>query len=429
MHGQDYKEAILLPELAQEPDVPLPEAPQMESPESDEPEDIELYHFIQVVRAMEKESISASEPEDSERDSVANPSEPVDYGRPSRYNYHYSSPAKGYTNYYDIPPTSTYGNDFAYYAPQEQYHVTPRRRHGRKLNYTPKSYEAVPEYSSLPPYSGPDYYYYDQPLKIPKRTRKRRTPTTEPPKKPSKSTDTKAPLKATEDDAIRMGIPAGYSIKNWDPTEVPIMILGSVFDANSLGKWIYDWTVYHHGSATPMADVAGDLWLLLIKLAGKIKRAQECIPRIRSMENKEMVEDFIESGSRIWGKLKKLLKSCEHYMWRVARREAKDGEAKEGEAREGGSNEEEGKANQKDRESKEGEVTEGDDKEGEGETIKRHQKKGLSMGKKAGTEFVDSIFGRDRELETTEKLMNTIRLWDMRFDANCAEILQRPSAA
>ena len=33
--------------------------------------------------------------------------------------------------------------------------------------------------------------------------------------------------KATEEDARRAGIPAGYSYKNWDPTEEPIMLLGS----------------------------------------------------------------------------------------------------------------------------------------------------------------------------------------------------------
>jgi hypothetical protein len=51
------------------------------------------------------------------------------------------------------------------------------------------------------------------------------------------------------------------------------------------------------------------------------------------------------------------------------------------------------------------------------------------MGKQAGCEFMESIFGRDRELETTEKLMNSIRLWNMRFDANIEAILRRPSVA
>lgn len=183
------------------------------------------------------------------------------------------------------------------------------------------------------------------------------------------------PPKATEADARKHRIPPGYSLKNWDPSEEPIMLLGSVFDANSLGKWIYDWTVYHHGPATPIADMAGELWLLLIQLAGKVKRAEECMPRIRSVENREMVDDFIESGERLTDKLKKLLKSCETPMLKAG---------------------------------------------------KKHGKDSSQLGKNAGTEFVDSIFGRDRQLESTEKFMASIRLWNLRFDANCEDILRRP---
>lgn len=177
---------------------------------------------------------------------------------------------------------------------------------------------------------------------------------------------------------MKAGIPAGYSYKNWDPSEEPITLLGSVFDANSLGKWIYDWTVYSHGPATPLSDVAGDFWLLLIQLAGKIKRADEIIEKIRQEENRELVEDFLESGERLWVRLKKLLKICEEYMWKAAK----------------------------------------DDNGG---------KKPMTMGKNSGCEFVDSIFGRDRELDKSEKLMSAIRLWSMRFDANCDEILRNPT--
>ncbi|KAL9043577.1 MAG: hypothetical protein Q9214_003241 [Letrouitia sp. 1 TL-2023] len=214
----------------------------------------------------------------------------------------------------------------------------------------------------------------------PQRSRARRSSSTKVKSTPSKPAKA-APVQreATAADAARAGIPAGYSIKNWDPTESPVLLLGSVFDANSLGKWIYDWTVFHHGPATPMSEVAGDLWLLLIKLAGKMKRADECLPRIRAVDNQEMVGDFLESGDRLWGRFKKLLKTCEEYMWKAAKREGSKG------------------------------------------TVK--------MGKNSGCEFVDSIFGRDRELEKTESLMQSVRLWNMRFDANCEAILRRPSAA
>lgn len=243
-------------------------------------------------------------------------------------------------------------------------------------------------YPSMPygkPKSPTDqYFYYNQvpvydDIDSPKRSRARRQSTsTRTPPKPKPSTASKPPPKATEEDAIRAGIPPGYSIKNWDPTEQPIILLGSVFDANSLGKWVYDWTVFHHGAATPMADVAGELWLLLIKLAGKVKRAKECLRRIQHPDARDIVKDFLESGERLTARFKKVLKACELFMWKAAKRESGKG--------------------------------------------------AVSMGRNAGCEFVESIFGRDRELENTEKLMNSIRLWSMRFDANCEDILRRPMA-
>ena len=204
----------------------------------------------------------------------------------------------------------------------------------------------------------------------------------QPSSRPRANSKVKSPAKATPADAARAHIPAGYSYKNWDPTEEPILLLGSVFDANSLGKWIYDWTVYTHGAATPMSDLAGDLWLLLIQLAGKIKRAEECMPRIRHPEDQDLVEEFLDSGERLWQRFGKILKACEDYMWRAASKEAK----------------------------------------------KRGTNVSASMGAKSGCEFVDSIFGRDRKLEETEKLMTGMRLWSMRFDANCEDILRHPSA-
>lgn len=258
--------------------------------------------------------------------------------------------------------------------------------------------EDSPTYTYIKPRTGSqhkkktakaDQYFFSRQVPVyanpsdsqPQRSRARRSsqsaksrPTTTGPAKPP------PPVReATPADAAKAGIPAGYSIKNWDPAESPVLVLGSVFDANSLGKWIYDWTVFRNGPATPISEVAGDLWLLLIKLAGKMKRAQECVPRIRSRDNLDMVDDFIESGQRLWSRLKKLLKVCEEFMWRAAKREGSKGAVK--------------------------------------------------MGKNSGCEFVDTIFGRDRELENTESLMQSIRLWNHRFDANCEDILRRPSAA
>ncbi|OLN97959.1 hypothetical protein CCHL11_02501 [Colletotrichum chlorophyti] len=191
--------------------------------------------------------------------------------------------------------------------------------------------------------------------------------------RPTSSHTKKPPMarQATEADAKKHQIPPGYSLKNWDPTEEPILLLGSVFDSNSLGKWIYDWTVYHHGPATPISDMAGELWLLLIQLAGKVKRAEEVVGRVRSVENRELISDFIDSGERLTEKLCALLKTCEKPMLKAA------------------------------------------------------GKKGL--GKNAGVEFVETLFGRERELDKTERFMQGVRLFNLRFDANCEDILRNPT--
>lgn len=282
------------------------------------------------------------------------------------------------------PPRASRRNE------QQQHHYFAAPRH---FNPSSSSRRHEPSSSSrrMPrkprPTADQCFCYNQVPLSkeadSPRRSRARRASTSaRVSPKPKPSASTKSPPKATEEDAVRAGIPSGYSIKNWDPTEAPILLLGSAFDANSLGKWIYDWTIFHYGAMAPMADVAGELWLLLIRLAGKVKRADECASLIRAPESREMVEDFLESGDRLWVRFKKLLKACEHFMWKTARRD--------------------------------------------GSTTARGS---VTMGRNAGCEFVDSIFGRDRELEDTEKLMNSIRLWDMRFDANCDDILKRSPAA
>lgn len=206
------------------------------------------------------------------------------------------------------------------------------------------------------------------------RTRIRRSSTTTKSSPRKERTAAKPAAIATPEDAARAGIPAGYSIKNWDPAEEPIILLGSVFDANSLGRWIYDWTVYKCGASSPMADMAGDMWLLLIKLAGKIKRAKECVLRFEDPDERDTIYDFIKGGQRLWKSFKLLLKDCEVFMMRAAK-------------------------------------TQGNK---------------TMMGKNAGTEFVDSMFGKNRHLEQTEVLMQKLRNWATQFDVNCEQLLRHP---
>ncbi|SMQ54234.1 unnamed protein product [Zymoseptoria tritici ST99CH_1A5] len=307
------------------------------------------------------------------------------------------------------PQTTPTSGAYAYYSPRQYSYpsTTPPKGHTRRATATGDATTYTYTYTTAPRRTGqyatpePTYHTSAHTTPLPrtndyvpiytaaadtpsKHARPRRasyaTKPSVPPPRPRPSTASKSPpAKATEADARRAGIPAGYSYKNWDPTEEPILLLGSVFDANSLGKWIYDWTVFFYGPATPMSEVAGELWLLLIQLAHKVKRAEDCLPRVRSTASRDMVEDFLDSGERLWQRFNKLLKICENYMWKAAKKES--GNAKN-----------------------------------------------VTMGKNSGCEFVDAIFGRDRELARTEKMMTGMRLWSMRFDANCEDILRNPSA-
>lgn len=321
--------------------------------------------------------------------------------------HHYTSPPPRWSayDYTTSPPPSPHYSYYAsqYAAPSPRH--TPKR-HSRKSSYASPhesgwyyayTHNAEPEYVSPRKHehvrasyedgkytekASTDYRRFTRQVPTyeedsPKRSRSRRASTATRPSPSKPKASPPKSRKATEEDARRCGIPTGYSIKNWDPNETPIILLGSVFDANSLGKWIYDWTVHYYGAEHPMADVAGELWLLLIRLSGKVKIANECLDRVHKPEYRDLLHDFLASGERLLTRFKTLLKECEHYMWKAAKRES------------GG-------------------------------------RQPVSMGPQAGCEFVLSIFGRDRKLPDTEQLMNSIRIWDMRFDANCEAIL-RPS--
>lgn len=179
---------------------------------------------------------------------------------------------------------------------------------------------------------------------------------------------------ATEKDRQKYAISDDYSVKNWDPEEVPILLLGSVFDANSLGKWIYDWTVYRMGPATPIADMAGDLWLLLIKLYGKVKKAEETVVMVRTDDDEETLDYFIDFGSKLQDKWVSLLKHCEKPMLSAGKK-----------------------------------------------------KDSNSLGHNSGVKFVETIFGRDKKLEETEKFMAKVRDFNLRFDTNCDAIIRNPT--
>lgn len=197
-----------------------------------------------------------------------------------------------------------------------------------------------------------------------------------PPRKPLKSKTPIDPVYLKEA-AKKAGIPADYSLKNWDPRERPLILLGSVFDANSLGEWIFNWTKFVHGRNHAATKIAASLWDMLIDFAARLKRANDFSADIKKKESKEIVEEFVETADQLWAKLKALLRACEDYMWRAVKSKAGEG---------------------------------------------------AQMGVPSGTEFVDALFNADKEWDRTSKLMNGMDTWCSRFQVNCEEILRRPDA-
>lgn len=319
---------------------------------------------VSASRSTRKESFSTTHPKRERRSSFS-------YNRPS--DFHGESDEDEYVEVdgvtYVIPAKSksrrqSKGDGALYSSGAQRSHGTDH--HYRAQTSTRHYADEHDRYQS----------YYEEPPRRPSTRRASQSIPKRPQTARPETSRTKAPpvtRTPTEADAKKWGIPTGYSLKNWDPTEEPILLLGSVFDCNSLGKWIYDWTVYSRGSSTPITEVAGEMWLLLIQLGGKIKRAREILPRVRTADNKDLLQGFIDGGERLTDKLKKLLKICEKPM------------------------------------------------------LASSKKGNSQLGQRSGIEFVDTMFGRERELEKTEKFMQSVRLWNLRFDANCEDVLKRPS--
>lgn len=121
---------------------------------------------------------------------------------------------------------------------------------------------------------------------------------------------------ATETDALRCGLERGLDLKHWDPDEQPLRLVGSAFDAQSLGKWVYDWTRVVCDRDPVVVDQSGRFWLLIMFVASRAKLCAERQSSLRGEES-EMVGDFATSGLRLMDRLQKLLDMCEVHMERV----------------------------------------------------------------------------------------------------------------
>lgn len=167
--------------------------------------------------------------------------------------------------------------------------------------------------------------------------------------------------KTTEADARKHGIHSKYSLRHWDPNEDHILLLGSVFDANSLGKWIHGWTLSYHGHGAPISTMAGELWVLLIEFAHNVKLAKKTVPYRNSSTEIDLVlvEQFNIASEGLMKKLGSLLKVCETRM------------------------------------------------------LKPVKTRASRLSDDAGVKFVQTLFGQDQKLRETVDLMNELRRFNL----------------
>lgn len=151
--------------------------------------------------------------------------------------------------------------------------------------------------------------------------------------------------------------------------------MGSVFDACSVGKWIFDSTVNTYDACAAEIDKSEELWLSLIQVTGRLRVSANFISQSVTFEsgeqqrNVEVVKDFIESGERLMERFQELLKSCEKAIY------------------------------------------EPDDRDND------------DLLRKAGEPFVHTIFSSEKYSAKTDSYMQQLRLWNHRWDANCGLII------
>lgn len=170
--------------------------------------------------------------------------------------------------------------------------------------------------------------------------------------------------------AARWKIPKGYSLANWDPDERPFFLAGSVFDVNSLGKWIYDWSCYRYGPSSPLADIAGDYWICSIRLDGKLRRLERWkqVEFPGSREARGPLGELLERGLDIWQELVEHIGVCEVSIKATAEFKAR-----------------------------------------------------RRLTRVSGTAFAEAFLGEQKQLSRTERLAQAMHTWDRQVDAGIEE--------
>ncbi|KAK2035434.1 hypothetical protein LX32DRAFT_647502 [Colletotrichum zoysiae] len=108
---------------------------------------------------------------------------------------------------------------------------------------------------------------------------------------------------ATQNDAERWKVPAHYFLARWDPNKNPLLFLNLVFDAISLGAWMFDWVTFYEEE-----DLLGDK-----RVAATVKEFALLLEGLEDRSTsayKDMHADFLRGYHQLLSNLQYMLKVC-----------------------------------------------------------------------------------------------------------------------
>lgn len=111
--------------------------------------------------------------------------------------------------------------------------------------------------------------------------------------------------------------------KQWGFGDSHFVLFGTYtfFNIESLGKWIYDWTVWEYGKASVEATKAYSLMTYLVQSSKTTQRALESMRWTGDMHERKIFKKFLDSGSDLWAQVKRLFRTCETYATDALREE------------------------------------------------------------------------------------------------------------
>lgn len=175
---------------------------------------------------------------------------------------------------------------------------------------------------------------------------------------------------ATIGDLRRIGITEDLCVKRWNPDRTPIVVAGSVMDANSICDWIMSWTkIYVDDNMYDMTAI-NDLTYCILALDYYDHMTSLRLSSCITSEQVDVVEDFVESRDRLWARLLDIIDICTGVMLRELRK-------------------------------------------------LRSSKERDSRYNRNGAIFVSNIMFNDTISHNIFKLYNAVRIWSYRYCVNC----------